>query len=241
MIKYSFVIPCYNEERKFSKSMSKKMQFLSKQKYSWEIIFVNDGSSDKTSNLVNQFIKYNPKCNISFIDYEINRGKGYAVKQGMLRAKGQYVLFTDLDDSTKISEFPKLEKYLLSNDIVIGSRYTENSKIEVKQNPLRIFISRSGNAFVRIFTGLSYSDTQCGFKLFTQKAAKDIFSKSLIERWGFDIEILMIAKNKKYSIKEVPVVWQDEEDSKLNPVKAALQVFGETIIIRLNFLLGKYR
>lgn len=236
----SIVIPCYNEERRLEKNLEIKIKYFKKQKYSWEIILVNDGSSDKTSKIMSEFIDRYDKINIKKIDVGSNRGKGYAVKAGMLKAQGDLRLFTDSDNSTSVEQIEKLLLFAKDYPIVIASRYLKKSKIIQKQSLLRRAISRLGNLFIRMLLGLSFSDTQCGFKLFGKEAATKIFNKCSIGRWGFDLEILALAKFFGFKTKEIPVIWNDSLDSKLQPTQAAFQVFVEALKIKNNLKNKRY-
>lgn len=240
MIYLSVIIPCYNEERRLEDNLEKKIAYLNKQVYKWELILVNDGSVDNTQLIIKKFIKNNQNFSIHLLNIKNNQGKGNAVKQGMIASKGKYQLFTDLDNSTSISQINKLLLQVKDNNIVIASRYIQGANIGYKQNFLRRLVSRTGNLFVRLVLGLKYKDTQCGFKLFDRKATNIIFSKLKIKRWGFDLEILSLAKKYHLRVCEVPVVWSDAKDSKLNPIKAATQVFWETLKIKWYMLTNKY-
>lgn len=235
----SIIIPCYNEERRLKKNLAKKLAYFGNQKYSWEFVLVDDGSTDKTKKIM--LAEKDRNNHLKIVSYQKNQGKGYAIKKGMLAAEGKYRLFTDSDDSTEISQVEKLLKYKDKFEVIIASRYLAQSNIKIKQGFLRRLVSRAGNLFIKILLGLKYQDTQCGFKLFSQKSPEEIFSRSKINRWGFDIEILTLAEKLGYEIKEVPVNWRDTADSKLRPVKAASQVFFEAIKIKMNLLFNRYK
>lgn len=183
------------------------------------------------------------------IDNAKNKGKGGVVKQGMLEAEGEWRLFMDADNSTDISEIEKLWPYIKGDgdipsasgtyEIVIGSRYLKADSIKVKQPLLRRIVSRIGNWLIRILLGIDMKDTQCGFKLFSAKAAEEIFPKQTIERWGFDMEILAIARKLGYPIKEVAVDWYDAEGSSVKK-SAALKTLKELIAIKWNLMRGRY-
>jgi glycosyltransferase involved in cell wall biosynthesis len=236
----SIIIPCYNEERRLEKNLEIKINYLIQQKYSWEMVLVNDGSLDSTSKIMSDFINKYKRFNIKKIDINPNTGKGHAVKTGMLNAQGDLRLFTDSDNSTSIEQIDKLLSYTKDYSIVIASRYLQGSKIIQKQTIIRRIVSRLGNLFIKLLLGFRFSDTQCGFKLFNGDTAVKIFSKCKIDRWGFDVEILALAKKFKYQVIEVPIIWNDSLDSKLQPTKAALQVFNEAIKIKNNLKNGKY-
>jgi len=241
MIFLSIIIPCYNEQRRLDKNLKIKLDYLKKQKYSWELILVNDGSTDKTQKIIKNFININKKYHIKSICIKPNNGKGNAVKEGMLNASGDFRLFTDLDNSTPLSELEKLLNYKNNFDVIIASRYLKESKITEKQSFIRRVISRGGNLYIKLLLGLNFQDTQCGFKLFSKSSVQNIFPKCLIKRWGFDLEVLSLAQKYNYKIKEVPIFWSDAGDSKLRPVKAALQVFSEAIKIKINLITNKYK
>ena len=206
-----------------------------------------------------QYLNYKNQ-NIKLINNRENKGKGAVVKQGMLAAKGEWRLFMDADNSTDISEIEKLfnfanpkseilnpKQILNYNDqnsekyeIIIGSRYLKSDSIKIKQPLGRRLISRLGNWLIRILLGLDVADTQCGFKLFSAKATADIFPKQTISRWGFDMEILAIAKHRGYQIKEVAVDWYDAAGSQVKK-SAAFKTLKELITIKWNLMRGKYK
>jgi len=234
----SVVIPAYNEEKRLPATLSKVRDYLSRQKYEWEVLIVNDGSKDNTSAVVSDLIKDWDRFKL--IDNQQNQGKGGVVKQGMLEAKGEWRLFMDADNSTDVSEVEKLWPFKENFEIIIGSRYLDKDSIKVKQPLMRRMVSRFGNWLIRILLGINMADTQCGFKLFSAKAAGDIFPKQTIMRWGFDMEVLAIARKKGYEIKEVAVDWYDAKDSTVKK-SAALKTLKELFIIKWNLMRGKYR
>lgn len=287
----SVIIPAYNEEKRLPKTLKKIRDYLSSKDYEWEVLVVNDGSKDKTGQVVSDLINdwearpERSRGRFRLIDNEVNKGKGGVVKQGMLEAKGEWRLFMDADNSTDINEIEKLWPYLpassrqylqttgssrpseaslptrsassfdhatrparvsLSNqnspgyEIVIGSRYLNKDSIKIKQPLMRRMVSRFGNWLIRLLLGIKLVDTQCGFKLFSAKASGDIFLRQTIMRWGFDMEILAIARKKKYSIKEVAVDWYDAEGSSVKK-SAALKTLKELLTIKWNLMRGKYR
>ena len=234
----SVVIPAYNEEKRLPATLSKVRDYLSRQKYEWEVLIVNDGSKDNTSAVVSDLIKDWDRFKL--IDNQQNQGKGGVVKQGMLEAKGEWRLFMDADNSTDVSEVEKLWPFKENFEIIIGSRYLDKDSIKVKQPLMRRMVSRFGNWLIRILLGINMADTQCGFKLFSAKAAGDIFPKQTIMRWGFDMEVLAIARKKGYEIKEVAVDWYDAKDSTVKK-SAALKTLKELFIIKWNLMRGKYK
>lgn len=233
----SVIIPAFNETDRIPATLGKVKSYLGKQKYTYEVIVVDDGSTDGMAKIVEDFIK--GWKGFRTISYGENQGKGYAVKKGMLEAKGSWRLLMDADNSTDISEIEKFLKHTSNLEVIIGSRYLENSSIKVKQPFERRIVSRFGNWLTKLMTGLDIIDTQCGFKLFSARAATDIFPRQTINRWAFDIEILAIAKQRNYKIKEVPVDWYNAAGSQVSKT-AALQTFKELWQIRKNIRLKKY-
>ncbi|MCP6726545.1 MAG: glycosyltransferase family 2 protein [Patescibacteria group bacterium] len=233
MIKLSVVIPAYNEEKRLPKTLKAVDSYLKKQKYSYEIIVVSDGSKDKTVQVVQGLsIK-----NLRVIDNKQNHGKGYVVRQGMLKAKGEYRLFMDADNATTINHvegmWPEFEK---GNEIVICSRDIKGSVIAVPQPLWRRKLGDVFNLIVQVLSGLwGIWDTQCGFKGFSKKAVQDIFPKAVIDRWAFDVELLVIAKKQGYNIIEIPVTWINDAESKVS-FKGMVKMLLEVIDIRFNML-----
>ena len=236
-MKYSIIIPAYNEEKRISKTVARILEFFEKKKVDFEIIVVNDGSKDKTSEAVKIF--RNKK--IRLLEFSPNHGKGFAVKQGMLNAKGDIILFSDADLSTPIEEFDKLINYIKDFDVIIGSRSIKGANVVKHQPFYRELMGKIFNKIVRLFTIRGIIDTQCGFKMFNQKAAKDVFSKTRITGFGFDVEALFLAKISGYKIKEVPVTWINDEQTKISPVKDSLKMFIEVLKVRINYWEGKYK
>src|SRR3989338_946887 len=236
-MKYSIIIPAYNEEKRISKTVARILEFFEKKKVDFEIIVVNDGSNDKTSEAVKIF--RNKK--IRLLEFSPNHGKGFAVKQGMLNAKGDIILFSDADLSTPIEEFDKLINYIKDFDVIIGSRSIKGANVVKHQPFYRELMGKIFNKIVRLFTIRGIIDTQCGFKIFNQKAAKDVFSRTRITGFGFDVEALFLAKISGYKIKEVPVTWINDEQTKISPVKDSLKMFIEVLKIRINYWKGDYK
>ncbi|MBU2595374.1 glycosyltransferase family 2 protein [Patescibacteria group bacterium] len=234
----SVILPAYDEEARIIPSLIKRHEYLEKQNYSYEVLIVNDGSTDKTKELVLEKIKDWP--HFQLIDNKINKGKGAVVKQGMLSAQGKWRLFMDVDESVTINEIERLWPYTQDFEIIIGSRYTKGGKVTKKQPLIRRIISRGGNLLIQILIAWGIKDTQCGFKMFAEHAAKEIFSLQTMERWSFDMELIAIAKKHGYNIKEVPVVWQEQAGSKLGAAKAAIRSLRDVFIIWYNKVTGKY-
>lgn len=235
----SVVIPAYNEEKRLPKTLLEIDRYLSGQSYDYEIIVVSDGSKDKTAQVAEAL---RPKiANLRVIDNKENHGKGYVTRQGMTEARGQYRLFTDADNSTSIEQVAKLLPYFSQGyDIVIGSRDVKGAVVSSPQPGYRRLLGEIFNLFVQILAGLwGIWDSQCGFKAFTQEAVKDIFPRCRIDRFAFDPEILKIGKKLGYKIKESPIVWVNDPESKVN-FKSIIKMGIDLIKIRWNLILGRY-
>ena len=254
----SVIIPAYNEERRLPKTLEEIDKYLSKQDYDYEIIVVSDGSKDKTAEVVESL--KSQISNLKIIDNKKNNGKGFVVRQGLMEAKGDFRLFTDADNSTSIDQVEKmwpefaealpnltprptsrgsaLEK---GADIVIGSRDVKGAVLEPPQPWLRQVILGEGfKLFRKLIIGLwEVEDTQCGFKCFTKKVAEDIFSKCKINKFAFDPEILILAKRFGYKIKEVPVYWKNDLESKVK-FKSILKMALDLFKIRYYLISRKY-
>mgnify|MGYP001609989269 CR=1 FL=1 len=238
-IQLSVVIPAYNEEKRLPVTLFDIDKYLSKQSYDYEIIVVNDGSKDKTAEVVRNLT---PKIkNLKLIDNKINQGKGEIVKQGMIEAKGDYRLFTDADNSTSIDQVEKMWPYFEEGyDIVIGSRDVKGAVLDPPQPPNRLFLGEVFGLFTSIMCGTwGIQDTQCGFKGLTKKASEAIFPKCKIDRFAFDPEILIIGKKLKYRIKEVPVHWKNDLESKVK-FKSMVKMGVDLLRIRMNIIKRVY-
>ena len=235
----SVIIPAYNEEKRLGNTLESIDSYLRQQSYEYEIIVVSDGSRDDTV-----FVARGMEDRIKglrTIAEDKNYGKGYAVGLGMLEAKGDLRLFTDADNSTAIEHLDKFIPYTSQGfDMVIGSIAVAGHKVSAGSEPIwRRILGKLGNLFIQIMAVPGIHDTQRGFKLVTAKAAERIFPKLLITRWGFDIEVLVLARKFGFKIKELPVDWKNDPNSKVG-LKAYVQVLIETMKIRLNLLTGKY-
>lgn len=233
----SVVIPAYNEEKRLPKTLREIDQYLSRQDYSYEIIVVSDGSKDKTVEVVKRLIS--EVRHLRVIDRRENRGKGYSVKEGMLAAQGQYRLFTDADNSTSIDQVEKMWPFFKQGyEVVIGSRDIKGAVIAVPQMWWRRRLGDIFNLLVQAIVGLwGIWDTQCGFKGLTAEAAEKIFPKVKIERFAFDPEILIIAKGLGYRIKEVPVTWINDAESKVKFIWM-VQMLIDLLKIRWDIIRG---
>ncbi|USN45926.1 MAG: glycosyltransferase family 2 protein [Candidatus Woesearchaeota archaeon] len=232
----SIIVPVYNEERRVVEGVTAIHKYFSKKKYVFELIVVSDGSTDKTVEL----LKTCNFSNVKILHYNKNRGKGYAVKKGFLKATNPFCAFTDIDLATPIEEIEKLKKHIPAYDIVIASRKLAKSDIQVKQKKSRELLGKLFPLFVSVLCVTGIHDTQCGLKLFKTKVAQELVKQQTIERWAFDVELLTIARKKGFSIKEVPVKWIDEKHSKLNMIKDGSRMLSDLFRISRNKLLGKY-
>lgn len=235
----SVIIPAYNEEKNIKETIESIYRYLSNKSIEHEIIVVTDGSIDKTNDIVRSMLPQIPP--LQLLDYALNKGKGFAVRQGMLKARGQYRLFTDADNATTIDHLEKMMPYFQQGwDVVIGSIALKGSTVSSGSEPLwrRIF-GKIGNLFIQIMAVPGIHDTQRGFKIVTVEAANKIFSKTIIDRWGFDIEMLALARKFGYKIKEVSVNWKNDPDSRVK-LSTYFQVLMETVKIRWNLMTGRY-
>lgn len=228
----SVVIPVFNESQRIQK-LKIVIQFLKTTKFSSELILINDGSTDNTLQKMQGFKKKNK---FLIISYDVNQGKGYALKQGILASKGQYILFFDIDLSTPLAEFEKFKKYLNTHDVIIGTRKNTIPLLTKRQSAVRECMGKAFTSLSKIVLQLNVSDFTCGFKCFSKKAGYDIFKSLKNNRWGFDAEALFIANKRGYKVKEVPVVWANDPNTKVK--------FPRDIIISLIELLkiklGRY-
>jgi len=237
----SIVIPAYNEQNRLPDTLRRIADYLRHGDWAFhEILVVDDGSKDATARVAEEFAGDCP--NVRILRNPGNRGKGFSVRHGMLEARGDWRLFSDADLSTPIEELEKLwcAAGRGQNEIAIGSRALDRSLIGVHQPGYRETMGRFFNAAMRAATGLDISDTQCGFKLFRDDVAREVFSRQLLERFGFDAEVLFIAARLGYRIAEVPVRWNHVEGSTVGML-TGLHAFVELARIRANSLRGKYR
>ena len=237
----SVVIPAFNEERRIKTTLEAIYNYLSRQSYFWEVIIISDGSKDRTVELVTEFISNKKEFN--FIFNTKNHGKGYVVRQGILTAHGKFRLFTDADNSTSIEQIEKFWPYLIDQnyDIVIGSIEVPGAQIIEKAQWYRRVLGHYSKYIIRFVAGLwEIQDTQRGFKLFSNRAAQDIFSLAKINRFGFDFEVLVLAKRLGYKIKEVPVTWNNSGESKVG-LKSYLDTLWDLIRIKWYLWTNRYK
>lgn len=232
----SVVIPAYNEGQRINSSVETILNYLKNKKIKFEIIVVDDGSKDNTVGIV----KGIKDKRVRIIKNGRNYGKGYSVRNGVLHSKYKYVLFSDADLSTPINMLDRFIKYLDDYDIVIGSRALRDSDVQIKQPFYREFMGKTFNKIVRLLTVRGIKDTQCGFKLFKSDIAKKIFERAILDGFGFDVEILYIAKLSGIKIAEVPVVWRNSGLSKVRPIKDTVRMFRDLFRIKVNKINGRY-
>lgn len=235
----SVVIPAYNEAERLPRTLEKIGQFLSGFIKKSEVIVVDDGSNDQTVAKVEALIADYP-LPLKIIRQPQNQGKGAAVKKGIEASEGDFILLMDADSSTDISQLPALWSKR-GAAIIIGSRYIRAGSIKRRQSLTRRLISRLGNWLIRTLTGLSLADTQNGFKLLAGSSARQIFQRVTIERWGFDIEALVIAQENRIPLLEVPVSWYDDKRSKIRAGRDAWRTFQELLKIVGNRRRGLYQ
>jgi glycosyltransferase involved in cell wall biosynthesis len=238
-VTHSFIIPAYNESERLTLSLPKIVDYVRSQQLHSEIIVVNDGSSDRTAEVVRSFMVSSP--GVRLVENPGNRGKGYSVRNGMMHARGDLMLFTDADLSSPIYEAGKLFAALEQGaDVAIGSRWLR-AELQTERQPwYRQLYGRLFNLALRIVLGLKFRDTQCGFKAFTRAAAQTVFSRQRVERWGFDPELLFLANKFGLRTAEVPVEWAHDHHSKISPLRDGIKMGLEMLAVRWNDLKGLY-
>ncbi|MBZ5550174.1 MAG: glycosyltransferase family 2 protein [Acidobacteriia bacterium] len=236
---YSFIVPAYNESSRIRPTLNEMLRYTAEQNWDAEILVVDDGSRDDTAEVIREYARAHSQ--IRLLQNPGNRGKGFSVRNGMLHARGDICLFTDADLSSPISEAPKLFEAIRSGaDVVIGSRWLR-AELQTERQPLyRQAFGRIFNLVLRLFLGLTFKDTQCGFKAFRRAAAQRVFPLQKIERWGFDPEILYIARRMGLKVAEVPVLWAHSEGTRLHPFRDGMRMFVDVLHIRWNAFTGAY-
>ena len=235
----SIVIPAYNEGARIEATLERVMSCVAERGWDAEVLVVDDGSSDTTPEIVERWIKLYPRLHL--VQNPGNRGKGYSVRNGLLQAAGEIVMFTDADLSAPMIEAERLMTAIADGaDVAIGSRWMDRARQTIHQPLYRQFFGRCFNWITRTVMGLPFKDTQCGFKAFRREAAQVIFRLQTIERWGFDPEILFIAQKLKYTIREVPVSWGHDERSRISYLKDGMKMLEEMAVVRRNSVAGRY-
>jgi dolichyl-phosphate beta-glucosyltransferase len=234
----SIIIPAYNEELRLPATLSSIAAYTRSSKRKIEVIVVDDGSRDKTVGVAEQFRDEIPALRV--VSNGENRGKGHSVRHGMQDARGEIVLFTDADLSAPIEEVEKLLPAMQTNDVAIGSRAMDRSQITVHESPFREFAGIIFNKIVRLILWLPFVDTQCGFKAFRREACKIIFEQQTIERFGFDPELLYLARHHGLRSVEISVRWGHSPATKVSMLRDSLMMFVDVFAIRWNSITGKY-
>jgi dolichyl-phosphate beta-glucosyltransferase len=240
-VKLSVVIPAYNEEFRLPKTLSQSLRYLEAQPYRSEVIVVNDGSSDKTESVVRgQSLNSVPLRLLNHPD-GVNHGKGASVRRGMMEARGAYRLFMDADNSTTLNQVDRFwPMFSQGYDVVIGSRALKDSIIGIRQNKLKEIAGKFGNWVIQRFAVPGVLDTQAGFKMLTAEKAEIIFPCLTIDRWGYDVEMLVVARTHGCRIAEIPITWINATGSKVT-MGTYFQVLGEIWKIRQNLKAGLYK
>lgn len=234
----SVVIPAYNEEQRLPHTLKAVVAYLQRQPYVWEVVVVDDGSKDKTAALVKETSVTEPR--VKLLQYGANHGKGYAVRYGMTHTRGEVRVFMDADNSTTLDHLDKFRPLLdMGYDIVIGSRHIAGSDITVHQAKWKELLGNLGNLWIRFWAVPGIQDTQAGFKVFKGYAADDIFPYLTIDRWGFDVEALAVARLRGYKIAERPIRWVNDPNSKVS-ASAYAEVLKEVVQVRMNMWKGVY-
>ncbi len=235
----SIVIPAFNESARIEATLRRVMSCVSERGWDAEVLVVDDGSTDSTAAIVERWMTTHPRLHL--VQNPGNRGKGYSVRNGSLQSAGEIVMFTDADLSAPMEEAERLIAAIQGGaDVAIGSRWLDRTRQTIHQPLYRRFFGRCFNWVTRMVMGLPFKDTQCGFKAFRREAAQVIFRLQTIERWGFDPEILFIARKLKYVIREVPVTWGHDERSRMSYLKDGMKMLEEMAMIRANSVAGRY-
>lgn len=239
-IAVSAIIPAFNEEQTIGETIEKTVDYFKKENIDYEVIVVDDGSQDKTLEKVRKICAI--QDNIRILINSKNKGKGFAVKKGVLQAKGESILFFDADYSTPIEEYRKFRIWLnKSYPVVIGSRKIDAAEVGIHQHFLRESMGKVFTMLSNLLITSNLSDITCGFKCFQRQAAQDIFKRQRLNRWSFDSEILFIAQKRGYRIKEVPVHWNNMPRTKVNLFKDTITSFWELLKIRFYDFRGFYK
>ena len=237
-IELSIVVPAYKEEKRIPIILEAIKKYIKTKEFNIETLVVVDGSPDKTAEVARSFTDTLPGLRV--LERTENRGKGGTVEEGIMAAKGKYIIFTDADNSTPIEQVDKLLPFMTKYEVVIGSRYIKGGKLVVPQSIVRRVGSRVLNVIIQTLAVRGIKDTQCGFKMFQHIAAKEIFKRTTITNFSFDIEVLAIAKKLKYKIKEVGITWYDNPHSTVAPLGDGVKMIKYAWTIRKNLGAGKY-
>lgn len=225
------IIPAYNEAARIVPTLKRVHEYFSAQTYTWSVTVISDGSRDDTNKLVLDFAKDHPQ--FTLIDSQPNHGKGYVVRKGMLEVDGEFILFSDADLAAPIEEVEKLLPKMADHDIAIGSRPLKESNLEIRQPFYREALGRMANKLIQALAVKGIKDTQCGFKVFKNDVAKDVFCRCKLDGFSFDFEALMVARDLGYKISEVPIRWSHQEGSKVVLWRDAPKAFYDLFKLRL--------
>jgi dolichyl-phosphate beta-glucosyltransferase len=238
----SIVVPAFDEDERLGVSIERILAYVRENNLAAELVVVDDGSSDQTAETARECASKYPECSTTVIRYEENRGKGFAVKTGLLNAEADIAIFSDADLSTPIEELPKLIDPIRSGqyDVTLGSRALDRSLIGERQPWRREQGGRVINFVIRKMTGLDFADTQCGFKAFNMVKFRPLLDLMTIDRFGFDVEFLYVAKYHGLKLAEIPVRWNDVAGSKVSVVRDTRRMFSELSQIRSNAKKGAY-
>jgi glycosyltransferase involved in cell wall biosynthesis len=234
----SIIIPAYNEESRLPATLERIASYLQDSGREAEVLVVDDGSKDGTAAVAEYFQIKIPLLRV--VSNGVNRGKGFSVRRGMQEARGRFALFTDADLSAPIEEAGKLIDALEKFDVAIGSRAMDRGLISVHESPFREFAGIIFNKIVRVILWLPFVDTQCGFKAFRNDPCKIIFEQQRIERFGFDPELLYLARHHGLRAVEIPVRWGHSPATKVSMLRDSIQMFIDVFTIRWNSLMGRY-
>ena len=236
-IQLSVVIPAYNEEGRLPGTLERALAYLGQQSLSFEILAVDDGSADRTAEVVGQLARGDDRVRLL---QEPHRGKGAAVRAGALAARGAVVLFTDADLSHPVEELTRLPDLLDGARVVIASREKDGAR-RLEEPFYRHLMGRVFNLLVQVLAVPGIQDTQCGLKCFDRTAARELFGRQTIEGFGFDVEILYLARKLRFPVREVAVTWRHVPASRVDPVRDTLRMIGDVLRVRVNDLRGRYR
>jgi dolichyl-phosphate beta-glucosyltransferase len=238
-VNLSIVVPAFNEEKRIESPLDEVIHYLRNQFEQWELIYSDDGSTDKTLEKLRKLQEKYPE--IKVVGVPNNRGKGSAVRIGMSAASGNVILFSDTDFSTPIQETERLLKYLNEGyDVAIGSRGLSDSQVEVHQPWPREMMGKMFNTMLHSLLPIEFMDTQCGFKMFSRKAVDIILPKMYLESFAFDVEILIIAQVNSLRIVEVPVIWRNVLDSRVHPIRNSVEMIRDVLKVRHRLAMNLY-
>ena len=234
----SIIIPAFDEEKRIGPTLERVLEYLGRQEYVAEVLVVNDGSSDGTARLVQDAAAKAPALRL--VDSP-HRGKGHAVKTGMLEAKGAYRFLCDADLAMPVEELAKfLPPQLMGIDVAVGSREAPGAH-RYDEPGYRHLMGRVFNLVVRLVAVRGIDDTQCGFKCFTADAVTRLFSQQRLDGFGFDVEVLFLAQKCRLRVREVPINWYHQRESKVRPGRDTFRMFSEAVQVRWNYLRGRYK